>query len=119
LLRCGKQGIRERVVACNHLVARLRQLRPKQLLQQRRELLKMTRHRLRELARGRFKDLKNKLAAADARLQLLGPEQVLSRGYSITMDVASGKVLRDAATVKTGQKLKTRLKKGEVRSVAG
>jgi hypothetical protein len=33
--------------------------------------------------------------------------------------VASGKVLRDAATVKTGQKLKTRLKKGEVRSVAG
>jgi exodeoxyribonuclease VII large subunit len=116
LLRCGKQGIRERVVACNHLVARLRQLRPKQLLQQRRELLKMTRHRLRELARGRFKDLGNKLAAADARLQLLGPEQVLSRGYSITMDAASGKIIRRTKDAKAGQSLKTRVRDGEISS---
>jgi exodeoxyribonuclease VII large subunit len=47
---------------------------------------------------------------------LLGPEQVLSRGYSITMDAATGKVLREAAQVKTGQKLRTRLQKGEVSS---
>jgi exodeoxyribonuclease VII large subunit len=116
LLRCGKQGIRERLVACNHLVARLRQLRPKQLLQQRRELLKMTRHRLRELAHGRFKDLKNKLAAAESRLQLLGPEQVLSRGYSITMDAASGKIIRRAKDAKAGQSLKTRVRDGEISS---
>jgi exodeoxyribonuclease VII large subunit len=116
LLRCGKQGMRERLVACNHLVARLRQLRPKQLLQQRRELLKMTRHRLRELARGLFKDLKNKLAAADARLQLLGPEQVLSRGYSITMDATSGKIIRRAKDAKAGQSLKTRVRDGEISS---
>jgi exonuclease VII large subunit len=32
------------------------------------------------------------------------------------MDVASGKVLRDAAKVKAGQKLKTRLKAGEILS---
>ena len=118
LLRCGKLGVRERQVACQNLAARLRQVRPKQLLQQRRELLKMTRHRLRELAQVRFKDLKNHLAAAESRLQLLGPEQVLSRGYSITMDAASGKVLRDAAKVKAGQKLKTRLKAGELFSRA-
>jgi len=49
-------------------------------------------------------------------LNLLGPEQVLSRGYSITMDAASGKVLRDAAKIKAGQKLKTRLKSGEIHS---
>jgi exodeoxyribonuclease VII large subunit len=116
LLRCGKQGMRERLVACNHLVARLRQLRPKQLLQQRRELLKMTRHRLRELAHGRFKDLKNKLAAAESRLQLLGPEQVLSRGYSITMDAASGKIIRRAKDAKAGQSLKTRVRDGEISS---
>jgi exodeoxyribonuclease VII large subunit len=116
LLRCGKQGMRERLVACNHLVARLRQLRPKQLLQQRCELLKMTRHRLRELAHGRFKDLKNKLAAAESRLQLLGPEQVLSRGYSITMDAASGKIIRRAKDAKAGQSLKTRVRDGEISS---
>jgi exodeoxyribonuclease VII large subunit len=52
------------------------------------------------------------------QLNLLGPEQVLARGYSITMDAASGKVLRDATKVKSGHKLKTRLAKGEVLSRA-
>jgi exodeoxyribonuclease VII large subunit len=116
LLRCGKQGVRERQIACNNLAARLRQIRPIQLLKQRRELLELNRQRLRELARVRFKDLKNDLAATESRLRLLGPKQVLSRGYSITMDAASGTVLRDAATVKAGQKLKTRLPAGEILS---
>jgi exodeoxyribonuclease VII large subunit len=114
LLRCGRQGVRERFVACNNLATRLRQVRPKQLLKQRLELLKVNRQRLRELAHVRFKDLKSNLAATEARLRLLGPEQVLSRGYSITMDAATGKVLREAKSVKAGQHLKTRLKDGEV-----
>jgi exonuclease VII large subunit len=38
----------------------------------------------------------------------------LARGYSITTDAATGKVLHDAAKVAAGQKLKTRLAKGEV-----
>jgi exodeoxyribonuclease VII large subunit len=116
LLRCGKHGVRERQVACQNLVARLRQVRPKQLLKQRRELLRVTRHRLRELAHILFRDLKSGLTAAEARLRLLGPEQVLSRGYSITMDAATGKVLREAANVKAGQELRTRLRTGEVLS---
>jgi exodeoxyribonuclease VII large subunit len=65
-----------------------------------------------------LRDGKNRFAAAESRLHLLGPEQVLSRGYSITMDAATGKVLRKAAEVKSGQKLKTRLKTGEVLSRA-
>jgi exodeoxyribonuclease VII large subunit len=116
LLRCGRQGVRDRLIACNNLAMRLRQVRPVQLLRQRREILMVTQHRLRELARVRFKDLKNRLASAESRLRLLGPEQVLARGYSITMDAASGTVLRDAAKVKPGQKLKTRLAKGEITS---
>jgi exodeoxyribonuclease VII large subunit len=118
LLRCGRQGARARQIACQNLAVRLRQARPKQLLRQRREFLKVTQHRLRELAHVRFKDLKNGLAATEARLRLLGPEQVLSRGYSITMDAATGKVLREATKVKAGQKLKTRLQAGEVLSRA-
>jgi exodeoxyribonuclease VII large subunit len=118
LLRCGRQGVRERQVACQNLATRLRQVRPKQLLKQRRELLAVTQHRLRELAHVRFRDLKTQLAAAESRLQLLGPEQVLSRGYSITMDAATGKVLRDAQKVNAGQKLKTRLQTGELLSRA-
>ncbi len=118
LLRCTKQSAREQRVAWRNLATRLSRVRPKQLLKQRCELLKASRRRLRELALVRFKDLKTGLAATEARLHLLGPEQVLSRGYSITMDAASGKVLRDAAKVKAGQKLKTRLKAGEVLSRA-
>ncbi len=118
LLRCTKQSAREQRVAWRNLATRLSRVRPKQLLKQRCELLKVSRRRLRELVLVRFKDLKTGLAATEARLHLLGPEQVLSRGYSITMDAASGKVLRDAAKVKAGQKLKTRLKAGEVLSRA-
>jgi exodeoxyribonuclease VII large subunit len=116
LLRYTKQGVRERQIACLNLAARLRQVRPKQLLKRRRELLNLNRQRLRELAHVRFKDLKNGLAATEARLRLLGPEQVLSRGYSITMDAATGEVLRAAKDIKVGQHLKTRLKAGEVLS---
>jgi len=53
------------------------------------------------------------LTQLEKRLHALGPEQVLARGYSITTDAATGKVLRDAAKIKPGQKLKTRLAKGE------
>jgi exodeoxyribonuclease VII large subunit len=114
LLRQTKQGLNERLVTWTNLATRLRQVRPKQLLKQRREVLKVTQKRLRELARVQFKNCKSLLAATESRLRLLGPEQVLSRGYSITMDSASGKVLRDAGKIHAGQKIKTRLKAGEI-----
>jgi len=114
LLRQTKRVVSERSAACKNLNSRLRQVRPKQLLKQRREVLKAAQKRLRELARVQFRNCKNCLAATESRLHLLGPEQVLSRGYSITMDAASGKVLRDAGKIQAGQKLKTRLKAGEI-----
>ncbi len=51
------------------------------------------------------------------RLRLLGPEQVLARGYSITFDAATGKIIGSARETRPGQELKTRLKTGEVRSI--
>jgi len=116
LLRYGRQGVRERNAVCQNLAARLRQVRPKQLLKQRRESLKVNRQRLRELAHVRFKDLRNGMAATEARLRLLGPEQVLARGYSITMDAASGKIIRRAKDAKPKQQLRTRVSDGEISS---
>jgi exodeoxyribonuclease VII large subunit len=58
------------------------------------------------------------LRQLEKRLTALGPEQVLARGYSITTDAATGKVMRDATKVKAGQKLKTRLQRGDVLSRA-
>ena len=74
---------------------------------------------------GRFARMKPALALKgrgeslrqlEKRLNLLGPEQVLARGYSITTDATSGNVLRRASTVEPGQKLRTRLAHGEISS---
>ena len=118
LQRQTRQDVNARLVSWKNLVSRLRQLRPKELLRQRREFLAATQKRLHDLTRVQFKDCKSSLLATESRLRLLGPEQVLARGYSITLDAATGKVLRDAAQVKAGQRLKTRLKNGEVTSRA-
>ncbi|HEY4953004.1 MAG TPA: exodeoxyribonuclease VII large subunit, partial [Verrucomicrobiae bacterium] len=117
LLRCGKQGVRARRVAWQNLAARLRQVRPQQLLKERRESLKLNGRRLRELTHVHLRNGKNLLGATEARLRLLGPEQVLARGYSITLDAATGKIVRSAKDTKRGQRLKTRVKAGEIHSV--
>lgn len=118
LARCAKHGALRYRVAWSHLTERLLRVRPAQLVKQRRELFHQELQRLREQARHRLREQKNHVQTLDARLRLLGPEQVLARGYSITMDAASGKVVRDAAEVKSGQRLKTKLKSGEVFSAA-
>ncbi len=116
LLRCTRQGTKDRQVAWQNLATRLLRVRPAQLLRQRRESLMLNQRRLRESARVHLRTVRNHFEAAEARLRLLGPEQVLSRGYSITMDAATGRVLRSAKDVKAGWHLKTRLKAGEVLS---
>jgi exodeoxyribonuclease VII large subunit len=116
LLRCTRQGTKERQVAWQNLATRLLRVRPAQLLRQRRESLVLSQRRLRELARVYLRNWKNRFGATESRLHLLGPEQVLARGYSITMDAATGKVVRRALDVKSGQPLRTRVKEGEISS---
>jgi exodeoxyribonuclease VII large subunit len=116
LLRCTRQGTKERQVAWQNLATRLLRVRPAQLLRQRRESLVLSQRRLRELARVHLRNWKNRFGATESRLHLLGPEQVLARGYSITMDAATGKVIRRALDMKSGQPLRTRVKEGEISS---
>jgi len=56
-----------------------------------------------------------RLERLSAALGSLDPAAVLSRGYSITYG-AAGAVLRDAANVKEGEQLRTRLARGEIAS---
>jgi exodeoxyribonuclease VII large subunit len=114
LARCARQGTRDRRVAWQHLAERLGRLRPAQAVAQRRELLGQAQRRLQECARHGLQGAGNALTLLDSRLRLLGPEQVLTRGYSITRDAKTGAVLREAGKAKTGQRLKTRLKQGEI-----
>jgi exodeoxyribonuclease VII large subunit len=92
LLRGLKTAARSRVLVLENLAGRFLRAKPSLALKARRETLRQL----------------------EKRLNALGPEQVLARGYSITTDTASGKVLRDAAKVSVGQALTTRLAKGEI-----
>ena len=116
LARSAKQGARRHRVACRNLAERLSRVRPALLLKQRREVFQQAELRFHEQTQHRLRELKNKIGALEARLRLLGPEQVLARGYSITMNAQTGEVLRNAGSVTRGQRLKTRLKTGELRS---
>ena len=92
LLRNLKTAARSRSLVFENLAGRFLRAKPSLALKARRETL----HQL------------------EKRLNALGPEQVLARGYSITMEAATGTVLRDAGAVRPGQKLKTRLAKGDI-----
>jgi exodeoxyribonuclease VII large subunit len=94
LLRNLKYAARSRTQKLEHLAGRFLRARPAFALKTRRETLRQL----------------------EKRLNALGPEQVLARGYSITTDAATGKVLRDAGMVAAGQKVKTRLTAGEFSS---
>ena len=114
LFRYARQGARQQLATFQNLSERLARVRPAQLLKQRRELFEQEQARLEEQMKHRLREHRNRMDAFEARLRLLSPEQVLARGYSITTDAESGKVLRSAKEVKPGQRLKTRLQKGEV-----
>jgi len=118
MLRCVRQGMRDRGVTARNLASRLSRLRPAYWVHQRRETVGQRGRRLRERAVARLRDLQNRVATVDSRLRLLGPQQVLARGYSITTDRATGKIIRRANDVKPGQKLNSRVMAGEIRSVA-
>jgi exodeoxyribonuclease VII large subunit len=112
-----RRGLRQRQLAARNLGLRLGRLRPNRLLIQRRDLLAQLHQQLRKQTKNRLRSLRQHCDALAARLRLLGPEQVLSRGYSITLDAGTGKIIRSARETRPGQKLKTRLKSGEVQSV--
>jgi exodeoxyribonuclease VII large subunit len=117
LLRSAKAGARRQRVAWQNLSDRLGRARPALLLKQRRQVLRQAEQRLHEQALHRVRECANRFQTLAARLRLLGPEQVLARGYSITLDAKTGAVLRGADDARIGQRLKTRLKRGEVTSV--
>jgi exodeoxyribonuclease VII large subunit len=114
--RYVRQGLRRQGSLWQNLTSRLTRVRPALLLKQRREVFKLADSRLREQAQHRLRELRARLDGVQAELRLLGPEQVLARGYSITLLSDTGQVVRDAERAQPGQMLRTRLKSGEVRS---
>ena len=118
LLRGVKYRWRECRTVWHDVGHRLLRVRPGQFLARRLESWRELDRRLCERTHQGVKDSQNRFVTLEARLRLLSPTNVLERGYSVTFDAETGQVIRDATEVKQGQRLKTRLKKGEIRSVA-
>jgi exodeoxyribonuclease VII large subunit len=116
LQRTARYGYRGQRQVWQALCSRLARVKPSQILGRRRELILAVERRVRELMRVRLRSLRERWLAAEAKLRLLAPQNVLDRGYSITMDAATGHVVQSAEAVQAGQFLRTRLRRGEVRS---
>jgi exodeoxyribonuclease VII large subunit len=110
--------LRHREEQCRNGCLRLQAVRPSRQIARRAEGVAASAVRLRTATGARLRALRDRLARAEARLRLLSPEQVLDRGYSLTTDAATGRLLRVASEIVPGQRLRTRLQRGTVESIA-
>jgi exodeoxyribonuclease VII large subunit len=117
--RCVARDMRRRLdYAAQALDACARRLvHPAARLAAHRSLLVQLNARLALAFAHRMHHCSARLERLRAALGGLDPAAVLARGYSITYS-AAGEVLRDADRVQDGERLRTRLAKGEVDSVA-
>ena len=117
-LRIGVvRALRERRRQRGVLGQRLMAARPSaRLVREGRAQLEIRRRLVAGVRRG-LMGQRERLARIEDRLRLLSPEAVLERGYSITLDTETGKVVRDAAVVAPGQRLESRLAKGRITSI--
>jgi exodeoxyribonuclease VII large subunit len=109
---------RRRGERLRNAAVRLQAVKPSRLIARQLDITDSVVGRMRTVVRGQLRDLRQRLTAAEARLRLLSPELVLDRGYTITTDAATGRLLRSADEVKAGQRLRTRLGRGTVDSIA-
>jgi len=118
LARCTRKELRRHQTGVTNFAQRLARLKPSKTLGLRRQIIGELMRRLHDSARHALQSQRQRLREMEARLRLLSPEQVLERGFSITRDMATGVVVRDASAIKPGQKLKTWVQRGEIVSTA-
>lgn len=70
--------------------------------------------RMRQKTQGVFADQLKRLELAGTTMKYIDPVNVLKRGYSVTL--LNGKVLKEAADVKEGDRVETWLEKGKIMS---
>ena len=116
LRRCAAQGLRRHAKVWQEISSRLTRARPLLSLKRRRELVYQIQQRFHNKTQTRVREMKTRLRSTTDKLKLLGPEQVLARGYSITFEESSGVILRNSSDAKPGALLRTKVHKGEIKS---
>ena len=95
------------------LSLRLTAQRPSRRLAETRGRLALLQNRLNATIRERIQTARRHLSSAVGKLDALSPLAVLSRGYAIVWN-ERGAIVRDAADVSVGDRLRVRLFKGQV-----
>ncbi|MEM1262219.1 MAG: exodeoxyribonuclease VII large subunit [Pseudomonadota bacterium] len=94
---------------------RLRHESPTERLRLRERLLADLSGRSVEAIRARLNNRQRRFAVAARALNAVSPLATLGRGYALVTDAESDTVIRDAASVTTGQPLRVRLANGRLR----
>lgn len=94
----------------------LQQYHPRVMISEASHRVQSSADRLRQYMEHRLVRLEDRLRARTDLLHHLGPDSILSRGFSYTM-TTDGKRLRDATEIKKGDKLVTKLQRDEVTSI--
>jgi exodeoxyribonuclease VII large subunit len=95
------------------LTSLMMMFKPAEVLDRRRKEIGSSREKLCSAVRQRLEREQLHLKRLTGAVRLLGPEQTLRRGYSITED-ENGKVIHSANTVAINQKIKTILTDGSI-----
>ena len=114
--RAARVRLREMITASRGLADRMGRVKPMIQIQRRRDGLGQIMRELPFLAREHLRRNRERLRSAEDRLRLLSPNETLKRGYSITFDAGTGKVVRSVDQVATGTNLRTKLVDGDVES---
>ena len=115
--RAMDQVIQNRENFTRELAARWIANRPSAVMKRKEERLRGLGERQVRALSGGLEKKESSLVRLQSLLKALGPESAFERGFSIMMD-EDGKVVKDADTVKKGQRLETIMKGGVVTSVA-
>jgi exodeoxyribonuclease VII large subunit len=117
LSQAGSNAFAQRHSRIAKLMAFLSAFRPDHLLDAKRREVALAEIRLKQVVLARIQSRKHSVRRLTDSIRLLGPQQTLERGYSITLD-ANRNVVRSAGTIKVGDTLCNRFADGEAHSVA-
>lgn len=116
LRRSARTGARAATAAWQALHQRWHRAAPRSRIRQLQERVDRFLPQLQNRLQQQITSRQNRLAQLQSALRLLSPQHVLQRGYSITTDSDSGTIIRQAASVHRGQRLRTRVQTGEFES---
>src|SRR6516162_2528449 len=117
LAQAGLSAFDRRRSQIAKILAFLSAFRPDRLLDAKRRELAVAEMRLKRVLWVRIEYQKDSIRRLANSIRLLGPQQTLERGYSITLD-ANRNVIRSARSIKVGDALGTKFADGEAYSVA-